>query len=508
MQTLRPRLYPVLGWAAFALVTVYTLALSVFGFLNAGWKPHRVETAWFLFSFAFLVGLVGCLRLSTRSKDSTFHAPNGRARLGLACVMAVAIVVYSHALAVGFLSDDFVLLELGELGAGWRQGTSQFVRVLPVALLQAIDIVGPTWNGTVAHAVNLALHLTNGLLIFHIARRLHQHATASVVAAALFLLFPASPEAVVWVSGLQDVLMATASLAFVLVSLDARHPVVLVGCFAVGLLSKETAVAMPLLAAAAVWARGTKTPPAVLRTLAACASIAVAFGVWRLQSGGGTFATPPTRYLAKEILAGAFGTLAVPWMTAELQQAALLGMVMATLVALGAWAVLWTGEPAAVPRVAALGIGWVILSVAPVYSLFFVSDTLQGSRYLYLPSAGWALAIASASALVDSPIARVFRWVVGAVVVSWAIGTYGHVLLWTQASAERDRIIAAAATARDADCSAVTFVRATDNVNGAYVFRNGLESALRRAGVSADDDVAEPTTCVFSWTGDAFVRTR
>ncbi len=144
--------------------------------------------------------------------------------------MAVTLVAYSRSLTVGFLSDDFVLLELRDFSAGWRQGTYQLLRVLPVLLLQALDGVGPSWSPGIAHLVSLTLHVANGALLYAIALRLRLEPVAAVLAAALFLLFPASPEAVVWASGLQDVLMTTASLGFVLATLDARHPAVLLGC--------------------------------------------------------------------------------------------------------------------------------------------------------------------------------------------------------------------------------------------------------------------------------------
>ncbi len=502
------RLLVILGWTAFGLVTAYTLALSVFAFLDTGWKPHRVETAWFLFSFAFLVGLVRCLRPSALSPDSQSQPWATPGFWWLALVMALACGAYGRALAVGFLSDDFVLLELHDLGAGWRHGTSQFLRVLPVWLLQAADLVGPAWSPVLVHAINVALHLFNGSLLFGIARRLQLGTSPSVLAAALFLLFPASPEAVVWASGLQDVLMATASLGFVLATLQARHPVVLLGCLVIGLLSKETAVVMPLLAAAALWARGTRSTPVVARTLAACALAAVVFGVWRIQSGGGTFAIAPTRYLVKEILATAFGTLAVPWTTDELRLTALVGIVMASVVALGAWLILTGRATWTAARVAALGVAWVILSVAPVYSLFFVSNTLEGSRYLYLPSAGWAVLLSGVSSLAGSRPGGVFRWALYGVVALWAISTHGHVRTWRRAAAERDRIITAAMAVRAPDCAAVAFVGATDNVSGAYVFRNGLEPALRRAGVRSVVDQTAPIGCVFTWTGETFVRSR
>lgn len=495
-----------MGWTAFGLVTAYALALSVFAGLNPGWKPHRVETAWIVFAFAFLVGLLSAVSGSERSSDEASPRRTSRDGWSLGLVMALAVAVYSRALAVGFLSDDFVLLELDDLGAGWRQGTSHLLRVLPVLALQAIDGLGPAWSPVIVHLVSLSLHVANGALVYAIGRRLRLDLTASVLAAALFLLFPASPEAVVWASGLQDVLMAAASLGFVLATLEARHPALMVGCLVAGLLSKETAVVMPLLAATALWARGTRPTAVVGRTLLACTLVAAAFGVWRLQAGAGSFVVTPTRYLLKEILATAFGTLALPWTTDELSAAPLLVIVMASTVALAAWLVI-RAATTSTPRVAAFGIAWVILSVAPVYSLFFVSGTLEGSRYLYLPSAGWAVLLATASSA-TLPLGRLVRWTLYGMAALWAAGTWGHVAPWRRAAMERDRILMAATTAPVLGCATVAFVDATDTVSGAYVFRNGLAPALRRAGTPSVVDDVDAATCVVTWNGEAFVRSR
>ena len=95
--------------------------------------------------------------------------------------------------------------------------------------------------------------------------------------------------------------MTTASLAFVLATLDARHPAVLLGCALAGLLSKETAVVMPLLAAAALWARGSDPRLSSFEHWLPVRVATTAFGLWRVQAGAGTFAVAPTRYLVKEI---------------------------------------------------------------------------------------------------------------------------------------------------------------------------------------------------------------
>jgi len=149
---------------------------------------------------------------------------------------AVCALIYLPTLSGALLSDDYAVLAalfdwaregrlLAALLSKFHSGLdspSFYYRPLSMAsfganfALAGADPLG--WRLT-----NLALHLVSGALVFAIARRfsLEEGSEPSTIgpaiAAAVFLLFPTSPEAVAWVSGRYDLLalfFMLATLAF------------------------------------------------------------------------------------------------------------------------------------------------------------------------------------------------------------------------------------------------------------------------------------------------------
>ena len=108
-----------------------------------------------------------------------------------------------------------------------------------------------------------------------------------------------------------------------------------------------------------------------------------------------------------------------------------------------------------------------------------MSNQLEGSRYLYFASAAWSLLLALTSAKAAGMAGRMARAGVMVLVILWTVAAYQHVFLWVRPGEERDRILAAASGA-DPACQ---FAGVTDNLEGAYVFRNGFDAALRRQGI-------------------------
>lgn len=111
--------------------------------------------------------------------------------------------------------------------------------------------VGQAWG---FHLVNVLLHAFNTWLVLVVTRRLTTSATLALLCSLLFALHPTRAEAVAWVSGRPDLLMT----AFILLTVQCVHwgrqrtarPLALVGvvfAFGAALLSKEPALATPLL---------------------------------------------------------------------------------------------------------------------------------------------------------------------------------------------------------------------------------------------------------------------
>lgn len=99
------------------------------------------------------------------------------------------------------------------------------------------------------HAVNLALHVGNALLLHAIARRLlagdENAGRAALLAALIFAAHPVHSEAVTMISGRSMTLMAFFYLASLLAYLDQRRGLSL-AAFAAALAVRETALTLPL----------------------------------------------------------------------------------------------------------------------------------------------------------------------------------------------------------------------------------------------------------------------
>ena len=192
-----------------------------------------------------------------------------------------ALRVYYRAPELGFAGDDALVLyhvrRLGGLSNPWEFFTLDFFAYFrPLGFLtHAFDAWA--WDGLPAgfHITNVLLHAVNGVLVFLLARRVMSLPLAGL-AAALFVSHASNQEAVFWVSARFDVLATLFVLTAVLLTTRASWASVAGGAlaFALALLSKEAALATPLIVGAyivfverATWRRTAIVIGALLATI-------------------------------------------------------------------------------------------------------------------------------------------------------------------------------------------------------------------------------------------------
>jgi hypothetical protein len=206
--------------------------------------------------------------------------------------------------------------------------------------------------------------------------------------------------------------------------------------------------------------------------------IAGAYAAWRLIVLPPTpgYASLPSSYRLKELLVRPFAALTVPVRTSMVTAWPWLGtaLVCASLLLLLRAAWTWRGHRLAIWTASALALS-VLASVAPVYSLFDISPALEGSRYLYLPAAGWSILLAL---LLMPTSSRLNLTLAAVVLIASAAGLRANLTVWNAAGRARDHLLAEVARAREAGCSAVWIQNIPDSIDGAYVFRNGLQDAI------------------------------
>jgi hypothetical protein len=440
-------------------------------------QRHHLESAWMWFVGATLLFSLTAKAPAGRgegdrmAEDIPWYLPFA--------LVAAALGLFFPALRLGFLSDDFTLADLAARNQFFGQSWA-FLRPLPLLIYK-----GAGGSPAALHAFVVILHGVNAALVYRLAVVVGLPPRRSFAAGALFLAFPASLEAVAWCAGVQDVLMTTGVLGAV-VAASASSTALSLAALTAALFSKETAVAAPFL----IWLSNRQR----WRTAAAALAVAGAYGAWRLASKplAAGYAAAPSSYTVKELLVRPFATLVVPFRGALLARWPLLGVLLvaglALLLVRAAW--LWRGSRARILAAGALAL-WVVVSIAPVYSMFDISATLQGSRYVYLAAAGWSILLA---ALLMPSRSRFDLLPVVAVCAIGVAGIQLNLGPWIHAAQMRDEVIVAVAHARAAGCASVWIRNVPDSTQGAYVFRNGLPEAIAPTPLTS----AAPASCWIS----------
>jgi len=428
----------------------------------------------------------------------------------LALLLGLAIVAaYLPVLGFGFVNFDdpgyitanpHVQRGLDREAIVWALTTTHKVNWLPATWLSyQLDVSLFGVSAPAFHAVNLALHVANALLLYALVRRFGFGAAAAFATAGLFALHPLRVESVAWVSERKDVLCGLFALlalhawtSWVRRGGAARYGAAL-ALFALSLMAKPMAVTLPFVLLLLDWwplartrcgpgpdaASGGRAAAALVLeklpflAIAAAASVAT----YLLQREGGAMTDPATLPLATR-LAGALAgydwylrkTLWPTGLAALYPNPALAGRPVPLLPVLGGGLLLAT--------VAALALRearrrpWLLVGAAifvgmlvPVVGLVQVGQQSTADRYTYLPAIGLGIVLVAASAELAARL-RVPRAAQAALVA---------LLLALLAAATRVQV----GTWRDSVTLARRAVAVTE---GNYVMRFNLAVALDEQG--------------------------
>ena len=210
--------------------------------------------------------------------------------LSVALLLAVALAAFSAVCRQSFVAwdDDLHLYENpymnpvtpAHVAAFWRAPLNGHYIPISYTLYALLAGVAPfprpvltpgggfsTLNPHVFHTANLVLHLLNVWLVFVILRRIVKHDWAACGGALLFAIHPVQVESVAWVSELRGLLSnlfgllalwqylcyGQASQQASLTARVRRHYALALTAFALALLSKPSAVTLPLMAFVLDW---------------------------------------------------------------------------------------------------------------------------------------------------------------------------------------------------------------------------------------------------------------
>jgi protein O-mannosyl-transferase len=299
----------------------------------------------------------------------------------------------------------------------WRMFSRvQFEAYHPLHLLSYwLDVpwFGP--NPWLIHAVSLALWICAALLVFACAQSLVNDTSAALIATLLCVLHPVQVEAVSWASGRKDalaLLLAAASLLWQLRAHSAWDRAAWLArlCYALALLSKTSAITLPLFALSLdLFARRIPWRQAWLRQLPslllAAAVAASVIHIWSehtmLRSNLGGPELAPLR--ASQTLGHQLLTAVWPARTAPMYATASIAKLdwaRSTALVAYVFACIWAYRSRR--RLVFAGLLGFVLLLLPVSNLVPLYFPLQ-DRYLSLPLLALACAVVG---LFESPAAR------------------------------------------------------------------------------------------------------
>jgi hypothetical protein len=378
------------------------------------------------------------------------------ARRIYASVALVAAVVYLGALWNHFALDDGTIIVFNPLvhspSGTWRAFAHPYwpvpggylYRPLPIATYAFDSLIGGAWW---YHLVNIVWHAGATIAVAALARRWRGDA-AGLIAGLLFAVHPVHVEAVANVIGRAELMAALFSLLAVYAALVRRSVRWSTVALALGILSKENAVVVPVLVAWA-WILGLDRPSRgrMAAMLSAWAFAAAAcFAVrWLVIRGDPEFpmladvfvgASPVSiRLTALAALGDVTRLLVFPLhlrvdyspaertlVTSPLDPRWLGGLACLGVLA-GLLVLAWRRDR----RLEAFGLGWIAIAYLPVANLVVPIGVLIAERTLYLPSAG--LAIAAGAWLSGLP-RRGQGLVVATLVLAGAVRTAVRVPVW------------------------------------------------------------------------------
>jgi hypothetical protein len=352
---------------------------------------------------------------------------------GAALIVALAAVVafggslrnqftYDEGLVIGE-ADGF--LRSGSLGplfspryfAASREGTYRPAVTFSYMIDRAFSP-----EPIVFKAQSLLWHVGCSLLVLLLAGRIlpAEQRRFALFAALLFAVHPLGTETVDNASFREDALVTFFTVAALLLALSDRLVAALV-CYAVALLSKESAVVLPaLLLGARVLALGSATRAlraAILREAAALTAVTIIYLIIRFgpmntpgayaSFAGGTRGA--TLLGMPAVFAHYLRLLVLPWPLCadysgyfDFGPRSLISRLPSFLL-LAAFVFLLVTALRSGRRAVAFGLGWFVVALLPVANIIAV-PVPAAERFLYLPLVGLSVAVAAGAALL------VARW--------------------------------------------------------------------------------------------------
>ncbi len=374
-------------------------------------------------------------------------------------VALATVAVFANGLLGGFVWVDhkeivqqgFVIDSWGEFRSAWTGSITDLGRNLDGAEpssgyfrpVQLLWVTLNVWlfgqNALLHHIPNIVLHIASALLLMAIVRRLSSDSTMALFCALLYAVHPIHTESVTWISGSKDTLAGVFFFGALALYVKWRHDATArwavyscsIGLFGLGLLTKEAVIVLPaLLLLVELLGRGARGGSLFGRSIPIAGFGLVAFaylavravvlgtlgdmheGVWHGEGPYETFLTMPgvlAEYAAKMLIPIGLTTADTTLIITDPLQLSFLAGIFLVLFGIG----LIVHFRKRLPLVS-FGLAWFFVALLPVLNILPLHH-IKAERFVYLPSAGFCIALAAAWHRLDRGRAK--RYAIGAAVL-------------------------------------------------------------------------------------------
>lgn len=402
---------------------------------------------------------------------------------------AVGFIIYYPILDNTFISDDYDSLYRIQIEK--RILIKEFFRPMIDFSFYLNFLVSGLYPWSY-YLLNIIIHILNAFLVYqlilnygrYVKRDLQSHAFFSGL---LFLIYPFHNEGIVWLTGrLASIacMFALLSINVVLLPVNRIFKITLAVVFyLLGLLAYESILFLPFIAIVLCW-NCSKAFRSVLVEVGFALVVMAAYLAARWVLSGTIYGAYGERMNDWSLKNNAMKFLKVfgravlpPAENSGLLAALFAGAILLFIAAY--WFMLRTKiyPPGFKSDSAKLGVAFSIAMVIPVF--FGISTrTTEGDRLLYLPSVFLVMLIANYLLLLKKRIFRTLAF--GATAVYFLFFLWANNQRWEKASRASDSIIRAAEKNDDKE---TVFINLPDELEGAFVFRNGFYKALLLGGI-------------------------
>lgn len=415
-------------------------------------------------------------------------------------ISIVIYLVYYNTLHNFFISDDFGYLSFAKKtgiqdifstltpkkGDGFIRPLPFFLWILNYSICK-LDPFG-------YHLINITIHIMNSILVFVLSFFISRDKGCSLFGSLLFSISPLHSEVNTWISCWFDLLVAffilLSCLLFGLYVYSQKRYLYILSIFfyPIALLTKETGIILPLLIILLDVVLNKKFKINRIKLYLPYLILCVFYLLWRVISLGGIggytdsfgnllfFQFKPLGFLTS--IFGLPERLLLPLNLKLFGRLIPEAVTILCVLAIATGILLRTSK---VNRYILMGWGlWIVITIIPVHNFLPVDNDLQSSRLFYLSSAGFFLLFAHIIFDVSNHIKKILSLSImtGFILIYTVVTTINN-SAWGKAAEIAHRIplmVKYYYNELPEDSRLVFFI--PDNINGAYVYRNGISESL------------------------------